>query len=108
MFLAVRKWKATGIFCNAAVVGEPRNCFYVRESRAAQGQPLGLEDARTGLAQGSGGRNILQHSRLRQYQRIKLKRGGRFPASPWSLEELRRFNRTRRTRIDPPLFGRSF
>src|SRR4029077_5353282 len=34
------------------------------------------------------------------------KRGGRFPASPWSLLELRRFNRTRRTRFVHRLFGR--
>src|SRR5882757_2379680 len=34
------------------------------------------------------------------------KRGGRFPASPWSLLELRRFNRTRRTHVVHRLFGR--
>src|SRR6266702_398486 len=36
----------------------------------------------------------------------KRKRGGRFPASPWSLLELRRFNRTRRTHVVHRLFGR--
>src|SRR6266567_9349026 len=39
-------------------------------------------------------------------KRTKTKRGGRFPASPWSLFELHRFNRTRRTRIVHRLLGR--
>jgi hypothetical protein len=33
-----------GILGDAGVVGEARNRFYVRERRATQGQPLGLED----------------------------------------------------------------
>src|SRR5664279_6459653 len=36
------------------------------------------------------------------------KKGGRFPASPWSPFELRRFNRTRRTHVVHRLLGRSF
>ena len=40
-----------GILRNAAVIGEIRNCFYVRERRLAQGQPLGLEDDGTCLPQ---------------------------------------------------------
>src|SRR3984893_18282896 len=39
---------------------------------------------------------------------LKQKRGGRFPASPWSPLELRRFNRTRRTPIVHRLLGRGF
>ena len=40
-----------GVFRNAAIVGEMRNRFYVRERRPAQHQPVGLEDAATRLAQ---------------------------------------------------------
>src|ERR1700730_9783284 len=39
---------------------------------------------------------------------LKQKRGGRFPASPWSPLELRRFNRTRRTHFVHRLLGRGF
>src|ERR1700742_5160351 len=66
--------ETTGIFGNAPVVGEPRNCFYVRERRPTQRQPFGLEDARTGLAQG-GGRDILQHGRLRQHVSVETEKG---------------------------------
>ena len=52
--------QAAGIFRNAAVVGETRDGFYVRERRPAQRQPFGLEDAATRLAQ-CRGRDILQH-----------------------------------------------
>jgi hypothetical protein len=45
---------------NPAIIGEMRNRFYVRERRLAQGQPFGLEDARSRFAQGRC-RNILQH-----------------------------------------------
>src|SRR5258707_10208070 len=51
---------AEGISRSAAVVGEARDRFYVRERRPAQYQPFGLEDAATRLAQ-SRGRDILQH-----------------------------------------------
>jgi hypothetical protein len=43
-------WQAAGIFRNAAIVGEMRDRFYVRERRPAQHQPFGFEDAGTGLA----------------------------------------------------------
>ena len=52
--------QAAGIFRDAAVIGETRDRFYVRERRPAQHQPFGLEDAGTGLAQ-CRGRDILQH-----------------------------------------------
>src|ERR1017187_7272298 len=52
--------QAAGILRDAAVIGEPRDRFYVRERRPAQHQPFGLEDAATGLAQ-CRGRDILQH-----------------------------------------------
>ena len=42
---------ARGVFGNAAVICERCNRFSVRESRRAQGQPLGLEDGDTGLAE---------------------------------------------------------
>src|SRR6202035_3523793 len=82
--------EAAGILRNAAVIGEMRNCFYVRERRPAQRQPFGLEDAATDLAPcRGGGRDILQHVGL-LYAKTKrdfcgthaMKRGGRFPASP--------------------------
>src|ERR1700736_5977361 len=38
----------------------------------------------------------------------EIKRRGRFPASPWSPLELRRFNRTRRTHFVHRLLGRGF
>src|SRR5436190_764190 len=52
--------QAAGIFRNAAIVGEARDRFYVRERRPAQHQPFGLEHAGTGLAQ-CRVRDILQH-----------------------------------------------
>ena len=52
--------QAAGVFRNAAVVGETRDRFYVRERRPAQRQPFGLEDASTRLAQCRGW-DILQH-----------------------------------------------
>ena len=39
--------RQTGILRNAAIIGERRDCFYVRERRPAQQQPFGLEDAAT-------------------------------------------------------------
>ena len=60
VLLRIGMRQAAGVFRNAAIVGETRDCFYVRERRPAQRQPFGLEDARTGLAQ-TRGRNILQH-----------------------------------------------
>ena len=42
--------QAAGIFRNAAIIGEMRNRFYVRERRPAQRQPFGLEDAATRFA----------------------------------------------------------
>src|SRR5690242_7173256 len=88
--------QTAGIFRNAAVVGEARNCFYVRERRAAQGQPFGLEDARTGLAQ-TQSRNVLQHVGLHKINTSKRKGEAGFPPPPWSPSRLRRFIRTRRT-----------
>jgi hypothetical protein len=55
--------QAAGIFRNAPIIGEMRNCFYVRERRPAQAQPLGLEDASSRLAPCRGW-DILQHVRL--------------------------------------------
>ena len=94
--------QAAGILGDAAVVGETRNRFYVRERRPAQAQPFGLEDARTGLAQ-CRVKKFLQHRpapvmRLKVTQRRKKKGEAGFP--PPLLErskELRRFVRTRRT-----------
>ena len=60
VLLRIRVRQATRVFRDAAIVGEARNCFYVRESRPTQGQPFGLEDARTGLAQRRR-RNVLHH-----------------------------------------------
>ena len=40
-----------GILGNAAIVGEARDCFYVRERRPAQHKPFGLEDDATALLQ---------------------------------------------------------
>jgi hypothetical protein len=51
MLLGVGMRQAAGIFRNAAIVGETRNRFCVREGRPAQGQPFGLEHAATCLAQ---------------------------------------------------------
>src|SRR4029078_2923677 len=79
--------QAAGVFSDAAIVGQMRNRFYVRERPPAQRQPFGLEDARTGLAQ-CRGRNVLQHVGLLKCETYANKRGGRFPASPWSLLEL--------------------
>src|SRR6267378_4735352 len=93
--------QAAGIFRNAAVVGETRDHFYVRERRPAQRQPFGLEHAATRLAQ-CRSRDILQHvgllyakTKTQLWNRARvlvcwtraIKRGGRFPASP--LEPLR-------------------
>src|SRR5260370_20113075 len=61
--LAIGMRQAAAIFRNAAIVGETRDRFYVRERRPAQQQPFGLEDARTCLPQRRG-RDILQHVRL--------------------------------------------
>jgi hypothetical protein len=52
--------QAARVFRNAAVIGEVRNGFYVRERRPAQRQPLGLEDARSGFSQ-CRGRDVVQH-----------------------------------------------
>jgi hypothetical protein len=52
--------QAPGIFRNTTIIGEMRDCFYVRERRPAQPQPFGLEDAATRLVQ-YGSWNILQH-----------------------------------------------
>ncbi len=49
--LGIGMRQPTRILGNAAIVGETRNCFYVRERRLAQQQPFGLEDAGTCLAQ---------------------------------------------------------
>ncbi len=44
------------VFCgNAAIVGEARDCFYVRERRPAQHKPLGLEDDATAFLQNGVG-----------------------------------------------------
>src|SRR6202023_3079940 len=48
--LGIGMRQAAGIFRNAAVIGETRNRFYVRECRPAQRQPFGLEDDATRLA----------------------------------------------------------
>src|SRR5689334_3092628 len=99
--------QTAGIFRNAAVVGEARNCLYVRERRAAQGQPFGLEDARIGLAQ-TQSRNVLQHVGLHKINTSKRKGEAGFPPPPWSPSRLRRFIRTRRTQtLVHRLFGRS-
>jgi hypothetical protein len=42
--------QATGVLCDAAIVGEAGNRFYVRERRPAQGQPFRLEDDGTWLS----------------------------------------------------------
>src|SRR5262245_52948359 len=60
MILRIGMRKPARILGDAAVIGETRNCFYVRERRPAQAQPFGLEDARTRLAQGRG-QKFLQH-----------------------------------------------
>ena len=60
VILAIGMRQAAEFLRNAAIIGEMRNRFYVRERRLAQGQPFGLEDARSRLAQGRC-RNILQH-----------------------------------------------
>src|SRR3954447_1923543 len=96
MLFVIGMRQATGVLGNAAVVGETRDCFYVRERRPAQGQPFGLEDARTGLAQGRGRRDILQHGRLHR-RKEKGRPVSRLPI--WSLGEPRRFVRIRRTHM---------
>jgi hypothetical protein len=48
--LQVGMRQAPGVLCNTAIIGEMRDCFYVRERRSAQQQPFGLEDAATRLA----------------------------------------------------------
>jgi hypothetical protein len=60
VLLGVGMRQAAGIFRNAAIIGEMRNRFYVRERRPAQAQPLGLEDASSRLAPCRGW-DILQH-----------------------------------------------
>ena len=92
--------QAAGIFRNAAIVGEMRNRFYVRERRPAQRQPFGLEDAATRLAQRRG-RDVLQHVGLLDVERNAIahemeKGEAGFPPPLGALFELRRFNRTRR------------
>jgi len=53
---------ATCGFRNAAIIGEMRNRFYVRERRPAQRQPFGLEDAATCFTQDRRwDRDVLQH-----------------------------------------------
>jgi hypothetical protein len=42
--------EATGVFRDAAVIGERCYRFSVLEARCAQGKPLGLEDGTTSLA----------------------------------------------------------
>jgi hypothetical protein len=49
LLIGVRQ--AAGVFSNAAIVGEMRNRFYVREGRPPQRQPFGLEDAATRFTQ---------------------------------------------------------
>ena len=98
--------QTAGILGDAAIVGETRNRFYVRERRPAQAQPFGLEDARTGLAQGRG-RKFLQHRPAPVMQLKKRKRRNKKgrPVSrlPFgAFYGLRRFIRTRRTQFDPP------
>src|SRR5712691_387186 len=44
MLLQIGMRKTTRVLGDAAVVGETRNRFYVRERRPAQAQPFGLED----------------------------------------------------------------
>src|SRR6478609_3427019 len=79
-------WQAAGVFRNAAIVGQMRNRFYVRERRPAQRQPFGLEDAATCPTQSRGwDRDVLQHVGLLIAKMCKMKRGGRFPASPGAL-----------------------
>src|SRR3984885_2472576 len=87
--------QATGILRNAAIVGEMCNGVHVRERRLAQRKPFGFGDASSSLAQRPG-RDILQHlkgslsghswicARLPD-RKPRNKKGGRFPASPWSL-----------------------
>src|SRR5262249_31047978 len=110
MLLRIGMRQTARVLGDAAVVGETRNRFYVRERRPAQAQPFGLEDARTRLAR-HGRQKFLQHRpapvmQLSKRKKSKTKRGGRFPASPsGALIGLRRFVRTRRTRFDPPLFS---
>src|SRR5438093_5439246 len=72
--------QAAGVFRDATIVGETRDRFYVRERRPAQRQPFGLEDAASCLVQCRGW-DILQHVGLLP-AKTKLKKGGRFPASP--------------------------
>src|SRR5437868_4030608 len=98
--------QTTRILGDAAVIGETRNRFYVRERRPAQAQPFGLEDARTRLAQ-RWVQKFLQHRpapvmQLKKREKSKIKRGGRFPASP-SGASLRTppVRQDRRTQFDP-------
>src|SRR6266550_5647387 len=80
--------QAAGVFRNAAIVGEMRNRFYVRERRPAQRQPFGLEDAATCLAQRRGwDRDVLQHVGLLIAKMRKNKKGrpvSRLPLEPFS------------------------
>src|SRR6266545_3369319 len=87
VILQIGMRQAAGVYRNAAIVGETRNRFYVREGRPAQTQPFGLEDAATRLTQ-CRGRDVLQHVGLLKCETYANKKGGRFPASPWSLLEL--------------------
>src|SRR5260370_32266086 len=79
MLLKIGMWQAAGIFSNAAVVGETRDRFYVRERRPAQHQPFGLEDAATRFAQRLG-RDVLQHVGL-LYAKTKRKIKKQSPVS---------------------------
>jgi hypothetical protein len=58
--LRIGKRNSCRILCNAAIVREARDCFYVRERRPAQFKPLGLEDDATRLIE-DGGWSLQQH-----------------------------------------------
>ena len=77
--------QAAGVFRNAAIVGETRNCFYVRERRPAQRQPFGLEDA--GLASrrlGVGMSCNMSGSIKSMHQNEKGRPVSRLPLEPFS------------------------
>ncbi len=78
--------QAAGVFRDTAVVGEMRDGFYVRERRPAQRQPFGVEDAAVSPPARSGSRMSCNMSGLREVtaRSAQKRKGGRFPASPWS------------------------
>src|SRR4029079_10101262 len=73
--------QAAGVFRNAAILGQMRNRFHVRERRPAQREPFGLEDARTGLAQRLK-REILQHVGLLKCETLRNQKVCPFPRLP--------------------------